>query len=74
MTEEEIAARKFAIASQKENEADKAKEEARKKRKRKDVNLMKSRMKRKRHFQDVQTMQKLQVTNQLIRLRQKETE
>lgn len=31
MTEEEIAARKFAIASQKENEADKAKEEARKK-------------------------------------------
>lgn len=74
MTEEEIAARKFAIASQKENEADKAKEEARKKRKRKDVNLMKSRMKRKRHFQDVQTMQKLQVTNLLIRLRQKETE
>lgn len=31
MTEEEIAARKFAIASQKENETNKAKEEARKK-------------------------------------------
>lgn len=34
MTEEEIAARKFAIESQKENEAEKAKEEARKKAKR----------------------------------------
>jgi len=34
MTEDEIAARKFAIASQKENDAEKAKDEARKKAKR----------------------------------------